>query len=896
MAFNRFIRIQIYNSDNSAVQYDNYVDGTWGITNLKLDKILMEKELAFGECNSSCFEVQVFGLDTDIELGGRAIKVYSLETVTDTEYWVDDSNNNITTEDGDLLVFSDGESIETTLLFAGWIDSSENDEIATDRNIVAYDWYYYHRRDNIATWWNTVWTPIGTSDRAYSLGNFRNMLMLEMGISYPSGETYSSSMDNVLLTNTFGATVESLEFEAVWKALAQISCQTYVMVDFTNVKPITLSTATPTDISDNIEKLNSSWKDFSTNAVSGISVYDTSSTLTQTYIPDGGTSDNLMKIVGNIFLLNRTSEELTEILEDMYDLVKDYTYVPASIKCIVSDVHYTLGQAITTSKGDTYIMQLHMSGTVLVEETLDAVAESKTLSDDISDMNSSLIEYGRYARVTKDIDAFKIEYGNYKQQVSTQFEQDESKIVLKADSNGNIGLAELSADPDDGLTYFRINADNLQFVANQSLDLSSADLSITSSHFSVDTSGNITATNVNLTGEINATSGQIGGLTIDSSGIALESEYVVIDPLHGLYLNPDPSTGEFTTTFNINGIYLGEYAEISVDNVGGYVDLTGETSTHEYNLTVQSDDIIKTTEITATGLTTGWGNTSYNSLDTLLSALANDNRVPLIEETTRTAHYCYGYISDNSTKLRISVPMKFAMDVPDGTAVRVTAVTASIRLASGGYVGGLGADADLQQYFTSGSVSQLQDCMKLTFTGGNWGTNNTPVTGIISLIFEVCNYKWHYNTDKTLVVREKISDGSFRWYFNNFDTTNAGRTGNTEYYVPSSLRKFVLFDYGNETPPVQIDGTWYYYNIMRGTNKASGGGITIGFEIRDGYTTPYIIAYHTEHIYKGPNNKAIIESTDFDGSAQYVPGGALSAIIRTSNHAWTAPTFDPING
>ena len=158
------------------------------------------------------------------------------------------------------------------------------------------------------------------------------------------------------------------------------------------------------------------------------------------------------------------------------------------------------------------------------------------------------------------------------------------------------------------------------------------------------------------------------------------------------------------------------------------------------------------------------------------------------------------------------------------------------------------------------------------------------------------NYNWYYNEAKTLVVREKISDGSFRWYFNNFDTTNAGRTGNTEYYVPPALRRFVLFDYGNETPPVKIDGTWYYYNITRGTNKASGGGATIGFEIRDGYTTPYIIAYHVEYIYKGPNNKAIIESTDFDGSAQYIPGGANSIIVRTSNHAWEEPTFDPYTG
>ena len=67
---NRFLKIQIFNSSNTVVQYDNSVDDFWGINSgtALLNRVLMPDELKFGELYSNMFEVNIFGLDNNIDL------------------------------------------------------------------------------------------------------------------------------------------------------------------------------------------------------------------------------------------------------------------------------------------------------------------------------------------------------------------------------------------------------------------------------------------------------------------------------------------------------------------------------------------------------------------------------------------------------------------------------------------------------------------------------------------------------------------------------------------------------------------------------------------------------------------------------------------------------------
>ena len=81
------------------------------------------------------------------------------------------------------------------------------------------------------------------------------------------------------------------------------------------------------------------------------------------------------------------------------------------------------------------------------------------------------------------------------------------KVVLKADANGNIVEAELTADPAEG-TAFNVKADNINFNG-KNFNLTSDNMSITSTNFSVDKNGKVTAKEAEITG---------GDIRLTSSG------------------------------------------------------------------------------------------------------------------------------------------------------------------------------------------------------------------------------------------------------------------------------------------------------------------------------------------------------------------------------------------
>ena len=114
------------------------------------------------------------------------------------------------------------------------------------------------------------------------------------------------------------------------------------------------------------------------------------------------------------------------------------------------------------------------------------------------------------------------------------------------------------------------------------------------------------------------------------------------------------------------------------------------------------------------------------------------------------------------------------------------------------------------------------------------------------------NYAWYYNEDKTLVVRQKLSDNSFRWYFNDYNIQGADA-------VPANLQRFILNNVGARAA---IGGApnvvGFYDNTIRGWTPT--------------------LSYNVTGVARG-----IIESTDVN-------------IDYDNYHEWVAPTFDPING
>ena len=138
------------------------------------------------------------------------------------------------------------------------------------------------------------------------------------------------------------------------------------------------------------------------------------------------------------------------------------------------------------------------------------------------------------------------------------------------------------------------------------------------------------------------------------------------------------------------------------------------------------------------------------------------------------------------------------------------------------------------------------------------GSNITKMyhNGTAFSLSQTANYNWYYNDARTLVVREKISDGSFRWYFNYYTVNTASSPFMS---IPSNLSRFTK------------NGVLTYCDYNNGDQGQ------IGFyedSIRLWLTDLSLNA-------TGSNIKAIMESTDTGFG---------------NSHTWEEPTFDPING
>lgn len=158
MLLNRFIRVKIWSANGGSVEYDNKVDTTWGISagSINLNKVLCPSELSFGDCNSALLELQIFGL-TGVELNGRKIQLMVEDTVQEDKYLATETDDPIVTEDNISLHGGFSSALETTSLFVGYIESSKTDYERTYRDIVAYDWLYYHKNDNVWEWLSAWW-------------------------------------------------------------------------------------------------------------------------------------------------------------------------------------------------------------------------------------------------------------------------------------------------------------------------------------------------------------------------------------------------------------------------------------------------------------------------------------------------------------------------------------------------------------------------------------------------------------------------------------------------------------------------------------------------------------------------------------------------------------------
>lgn len=456
----RFLHIQIYNTAGTEVEYDNAVDDFWGIDTgtALLSRIIMPDEIKFGELYANSFQVKLFGLDENINLKQRKIVVSVDYEYEERHRLVNDDEDYIVDSDSNYIVTAPTISETTEALFTGYINSSDTDIIKTDRVIVAYDALYTLRNLDVADFWNSFWRNV-PSPKLFELRDAISAWALQSGSDYipPSSDTPN---DNLTLINPFEDEVTSLMFGTVLKMLCQLQNTCPNIRGDGKLEFIKLGTNT-VSTNNNLEGLNSKWEDFTTEYITGIGVYDTSENLVQLV----GTDANVYKVVGNIFLLNKTATEITSICTAMLNNMNTIRYTPCELNLVVSDFSHKLGDKITTVNGDAYILEQTFSGSLLIDENIISPAINSTLSGAIDDVNDEIVNATKFSKINHTIDEFSSEIYD-PDTGDSKIQQLSDEILLKVDSQGRLVLVKLGVDPDEGTTQFIINANTIDIESD----------------------------------------------------------------------------------------------------------------------------------------------------------------------------------------------------------------------------------------------------------------------------------------------------------------------------------------------------------------------------------------------------------------------------------------------
>lgn len=655
---NRVIEIAIYKADNpltpgdESEQIDILINDESEVRieagSLQLSNSIVDTDIKFGQLISGEFRCTLFNLSTDVS--GRKIKVW----------WIDTTNPNNRVEHE---------------MFTGWIDSAEHDNVNKHRDIIAYDWAYYHRDINVADFWNTFWETNKTATTV-RLDWFRSQLLDYLGIMGGAGSLYNDSLN---IAGQYDK-VTVLTFESLLIMISELQCAfphinaggalDFIRLDNTNTADLR---------SQKYEGDSSRWEDFAFQPISGIAIWEDSNNMLNVI----GSDDNPYSISSNLFLLNMERADRDQICTALLTQMSGYSYIPCSINMIASDLTLELGQRIRTEKGYSYIMSNELFGSLFVEQTLECRATSGTLKLEGSTYNDNMVNGLKTAKIEKNIDELSIQYRNVVDdvtQLSTDISIMAGKIVLQVDGTG--GVAAMRLDSTGSASEFAVNANQI--------NLDGYDIVLNGTHGITITSPNF---NVTSDGTIQAVKGLIGGLIIHNNNISTEDsgEYSVSQDEWEPWENVDGEGHNGYRSFsNWHENNKDATATISFEGYDTFVVVIRSDAEGRYDYTMASGIGVETFTRTSPYVGTTKGNQNANVVCTYsgLNGLATTIKILYTKDSSSYSGADRGYFYiDESACVRTSEASNFKLSATDFSRVINGQTRDHLRLAIGNKFG-----------------------------------------------------------------------------------------------------------------------------------------------------------------------------------------------------------------
>lgn len=541
------------------------------------ESLFSDSNLRFGECESSCFKIRV--ADIAHNFVGEWLDVY-MDVYTDEEgFLLTESGDYLLTETGDkILLKESGESGHIHIgQYKVYSDKPTNDR--RWRDLTCYDAMHDILNADVAGWYGNLTFPMTVKD-------FRDSFFTEIGITQ---ETHTLINDSFQLLGGFvvegelsGKTVLNsiCEFNGVFGHINSDKKFEYVSLD-----------SAPTLTLDWYVDGTGSYEDYVTDLITGIVARASGDDVGTTV----GTTVNPYILENNPLIYGTEgTAELTTALGNLLTKIGAISYRPFRVTTYGNPM-LPLGTQVTINTRDktvvSYVVNKMMNGIQALKDTLSAEGDKKLPSTVNSVQSQIKRTQGIVHEVISDVNQLTSTIYDETNGLVTQISQTKDQVVMKVDTNGNIVEVKLGVSPDDpSATEFKVTADNIDFIANDAMQLTAKNLGITSTNFSV-----------TPTGSISAKLGDIAGWVINANAIYNTMTVSGVD--YSTTLSSSTAAGAAGFAFSVSKTESGVTTYPVVIRYNGSVECSNITATggRVGGWIINATNIYK--EVTASGVT-----------------------------------------------------------------------------------------------------------------------------------------------------------------------------------------------------------------------------------------------------------------------------------------------------
>ena len=393
------------------------------------ESLYSDENIRFGACESSCLRMTI---SRELNIPKDTVFDISFSSEGDAGALIDSDGNYIVNDNNERIAYVDNSSFTETKLGRFKVMSVKPTKDRMYQDLVCYDSMNYILNANVVDWYNNLTFPM-------SLYNFRRSFFYHIGIREV---TTTLINDNFMIQGGF-AVSDEISGKTIIEAICELNGVFGHITKDNEFEYISIPGSETVDL-DHYQNGTCVYEDYITDAFTGVIAYSEDGNVGDMV----GTDTNPYLIQNNYLLWgSEGTQDIEDALTNLLTKISSVQFRPFTVKTYGNPM-LPLGTPITMTSLNgsisSVVMSKYMSGIQNLRDELSAVGD-KAFPNDINSTKKEIMR----SKGTR-----------------TMVEKLNGKVCVKIDSNGNLGLAEVGADPDDGLTYVTISAQNINIESD----------------------------------------------------------------------------------------------------------------------------------------------------------------------------------------------------------------------------------------------------------------------------------------------------------------------------------------------------------------------------------------------------------------------------------------------